>query len=86
MSGWIVLAFGLVLGVADFFVGLNMSRKTAARMAPGLDGTPAAPEAAEQFNRLGRMVMMTAFVILAVAAGIAFGFIPSGGIEPIEFN
>jgi hypothetical protein len=83
MSGWLILAFGAAIAVTDFVTGLRFSRMTPDQLQPNADGTR---RSAEPANRMGRMLMLVAPLILILFAAMAFGIFPVGGIEPIVFN
>jgi len=83
MSGWIMLAVGLVIGIGDFAIGYRFSRVTGDRLERLPDGSVRSPEAA---RRLGRLIMVAAPIFFLVFAALAFGWIPSSGIDPIGFS
>ena len=83
MSGWMFLAIGVVAALADFFVGLRFSRMGADQLRRNPVGSY---KSTEQLNRAGRILMIAAPLVLLVFAAIAFGFIPVGGVEPVDPN
>ena len=80
MSGWILLLVGTVIAVVDIVVGYRFTRTGLDPLAPPDDGA----QSPEALRRLGFIIILVAPLIFLVLAALAFGLIPSGGIEPIR--
>ena len=81
-SGWIFLAIGTVMAAGDLVFAQVVARKMRERAEiPPMEGTqPGSPQAAAAMLRVG------AVVIFALMAALAFGLIPSAGIQPIKLH
>ena len=82
MSGWILLTIGLLIAIGDFAVGYRFARM-GEPLAPQTD--PSAPSR-EDARRLGRIIMLAAPLFFLVFAALAFGLIPTDGIDPITIG
>ena len=84
MSGWILLFVGLVVGTGEFAIGYRFSRAGRDLLGPAtVDEQGRTP----QDRRLvGRLIMLTAPIILLVLPALAVGLIPPGAIEPITIG
>lgn len=83
MSGWLLLAIGLFVGVSDFLVGRYLATRGPGDTLLYNDGQRMQHEAAA---RVGRLVMMLAPLFFLVFAALAFGLIPIEVIEPISLG
>jgi hypothetical protein len=81
MSGWIFLVAGLVIGAGDFVIGYRFTGMTGEQLERLSDGSVQSPEG---IQRVGRIVMLLAPIFFLVFAALAFGWIPTAGIEPIR--
>ncbi|HEV2818635.1 MAG TPA: hypothetical protein VGW40_15605 [Allosphingosinicella sp.] len=83
MSGWLFLAIGAFVTLADCAVGLYLLRRGAD--APALYADAGALDAAAS-ARAGRLILLVSPLFFLVFAALAFGLIPIEAIEPIRLG
>ena len=82
MSGWVLLTVGLLIALGDFAIGYRFARMG----EPLASQTDVSAPSREDARRLGRIIMFAAPLFFLVFAALAFGLIPTDGIDPIRLN
>jgi len=81
-NGSVFLAVGTIIAATDLVIAQVAARKIRERAAmPPIEGArPGSPAAIVAMLRIG------AVVIFLILAALAFGLIPSAGIQPIQLH
>lgn len=83
MSGWLVLAIGAFVTLADLAVGLYLLRRGADAPTLYADGMPLEATAA---SRAGRLIMFVSPLFFLIFALLALGLIPIEAVDPIRLG
>ena len=83
MDGRLFFALLFGVGLVDLIIGWRWSTLDSGGLKPNSDGSPRSPD---DLRRAGRILMLTVPIFWILAAVIAFGLVPVGGIIPIHFS